>query len=61
MDALKRLRKEFSELQKADKSDRDIALRPEEDNFRKWQAFIKGPGDSPFEGGRSEHGCRRHP
>ena len=34
--------------------DADITLHPQQDNIRIWQAFIHGPGDTPFAGGTFE-------
>lgn len=46
----KRLRKEMYNLQRAP-PDNDIFLVPEEDDIRKWKAYIRGPPDTPFAGG----------
>lgn len=34
--------------------DADIQLRPQQDNIRMWRAVIRGPGETPFEGGTFE-------
>jgi peroxin-4 len=48
--ASKRLRKELQVLRKAD-DDSDIVLTVQPDNLLKWKAWIKGPVDTPYEGG----------
>jgi peroxin-4 len=47
--AVKRLRKELTALQKS--PDPDIILKPVGDDIRKWTALMRGPEDTPFEGG----------
>ena len=48
--ASKRLRKELQVLRKSGE-DSDIALHVHPDNLLKWKAWIKGPSDTPYEGG----------
>eukprot|EP00871_Galdieria_phlegrea_P001916 jgi/Galph1/2725/GphlegSOOS_G1387.1 len=49
----RRLLKELEELQRANKEekDQDIILQPSAENLMHWQARLKGPVDSPYEGG----------
>lgn len=47
----RRLYKEWEELERANKQDPDIFLYPIDDNLLHWQAKLKGPVDSPYEGG----------
>eukprot|EP00920_Eleutheroschizon_duboscqi_P041601 GHVT01099855.1.p1 GENE.GHVT01099855.1~~GHVT01099855.1.p1 ORF type:complete len:153 (-),score=2.25 GHVT01099855.1:499-957(-) len=43
----------LSEVREAHRSpDPDIELQPTEDNLYNWTAYIHGPADSPYEGGR---------
>ncbi|KAM3573555.1 hypothetical protein VYU27_004465 [Nannochloropsis oceanica] len=49
MGPLKRLRKELQALERA--PDADIDLQPQQNDIRRWQAVIRGPGETPFEGG----------
>lgn len=46
---MKRLRKEHSSLRLS--KDPDIYLRPQEDNICRWNAYIKGPSETPYAGG----------
>lgn len=48
--AAKRLRKELQNLQRSE-ADPDIFLIPDSSNILKWTALIRGPSDSPYEGG----------
>lgn len=48
--ASKRLRKELQVLRKAE-DDSDIVLTVQQDNLLKWKAWIKGPVDTPYDGG----------
>jgi peroxin-4 len=48
--AAKRLRKELQNLQKSP-PDPDIHLIPDADNILKWSALLRGPSDTPYEGG----------
>lgn len=48
--AVKRLRKELQVLHKSG-IDTDIILEVENDNLLKWKAYIKGPIETPYEGG----------
>ena len=48
--AAKRLRKELQVLRKSG-DDSDIVLHVQPDNLLKWKAWIKGPSDTPYEGG----------
>lgn len=48
--AAKRLRKELQVLRKAG-ADSDIVLTVQPDNLLKWKAWIKGPADTPYDGG----------
>ncbi|KAK9812624.1 hypothetical protein WJX72_000788 [[Myrmecia] bisecta] len=50
MTARTRLFKEFKEMSRA-KADNGITLEPDETNIFVWKALIKGPRDTPFEGG----------
>mmetsp|Transcript_22279 Transcript_22279/g.48978 ORF Transcript_22279/g.48978 Transcript_22279/m.48978 type:complete len:158 (+) Transcript_22279:111-584(+) len=45
-----RLFKEFKEAQR-DGNDADVELLPDESNIYRWTAWIKGPHETPFEGG----------
>ncbi|GAQ84201.1 ubiquitin-conjugating enzyme [Klebsormidium nitens] len=45
-----RLFKEFKEVQR-DKKDTDIVLFPDESNIYRWTAYIKGPAETPYDGG----------
>ncbi len=50
-----RLMKEYRELQKdACGSKLDIILEPVDGNLNNWRGVIRGPVDTPFEGGRFE-------
>jgi len=51
--ALKRLKKEFDELQKEKLENCDAEPIHSEDLFE-WKAFIKGPSDTPYENGYYE-------
>eukprot|EP01013_Petalomonas_cantuscygni_P013724 TRINITY_DN28266_c0_g1_i1.p2 TRINITY_DN28266_c0_g1~~TRINITY_DN28266_c0_g1_i1.p2 ORF type:complete len:175 (-),score=9.19 TRINITY_DN28266_c0_g1_i1:161-685(-) len=47
-----RLSKEWQNLQGSQNDDSDIFLAPEDrTNFSHWRARLKGPADTPFEGG----------
>ena len=48
--AAKRLRKELQVLQKAPE-DADIFLEHNPDNLLQWKAWIRGPTETPYEGG----------
>jgi peroxin-4 len=48
--ASKRLRKELQVLRKSG-DDSDIVLWVHPDNLLKWKAWIRGPADTPYEGG----------
>lgn len=48
--AAKRLRKELQVLQRSGE-DADIHLQHNPDNLLIWKAWIKGPGETPFENG----------
>ena len=54
--AAKRLRKELHMLRQQGKGgkgdeDDDIVLQPNPDNLLLWKAWIRGPVDTPYEGG----------
>jgi len=49
--AAKRLRKELQNLERSKDEDDDILLVPDSDNILKWAALIRGPKDTPYEGG----------
>eukprot|EP00201_Polytomella_parva_P009604 CAMPEP_0175055188 /NCGR_PEP_ID=MMETSP0052_2-20121109/9938_1 /TAXON_ID=51329 ORGANISM="Polytomella parva, Strain SAG 63-3" /NCGR_SAMPLE_ID=MMETSP0052_2 /ASSEMBLY_ACC=CAM_ASM_000194 /LENGTH=161 /DNA_ID=CAMNT_0016319999 /DNA_START=10 /DNA_END=495 /DNA_ORIENTATION=+ len=49
-----RLLKEYKEATKQKDNDSGILLVPSETNIFKWKAFIKGPKDTPYEGGTFE-------
>ena len=44
-----RLNKELMEAGKS--TDKDILLQPINDNLYKWEAYIRGPPDSPYSDG----------
>ncbi|PKI78921.1 protein PEROXIN-4 [Punica granatum] len=46
-----RLFKEYKEVQREKGADPDIQLVCDDSNIFKWTALIKGPSDTPFEGG----------
>lgn len=48
--AAKRLRKELQNLER-NKADPDIFLIPDSENILKWTALLRGPLDTPYEGG----------
>ena len=48
--ASKRLRKELQVLRKSGE-DSDIVLHVHPENLLKWTAWIRGPSDTPYEGG----------
>lgn len=48
--AAKRLRKELQVLQKSP-DDADILLEHNPDNLLQWKAWIRGPVETPYEGG----------
>ena len=49
--AAKRLRKELQNLQRTKEPDRDIYLIPDSENILQWTALLRGPSDTPYEGG----------
>lgn len=49
--AAKRLRKELQTLQKSKNDDDDIYLHADPNNLLHWHAWLRGPPDTPFEGG----------
>ena len=49
--AAKRLRKELQNLERSKEEDDDICLVPDSENILKWAALIRGPKDTPYEGG----------
>ena len=49
--ASKRLRKELQVLRKSQNDQDDIFLQNHPDNLLLWKAWIKGPSDTPYEGG----------
>ena len=54
LNAAKRLRKELQLLQQASAKgdqDEDIVLQHNPENLLLWKAWIKGPADTPYEGG----------
>ncbi|MED6112531.1 hypothetical protein PIB30_062528 [Stylosanthes scabra] len=46
-----RLFKEYKEVQREKSADPDIQLVCDDSNIFKWTALIKGPSETPFEGG----------
>ena len=48
--AAKRLRKELQNLER-NPPDPDIHLIPDPDHILKWTALLRGPADTPYEGG----------
>eukprot|EP00525_Craspedostauros_australis_P002712 CAMPEP_0198115220 /NCGR_PEP_ID=MMETSP1442-20131203/6388_1 /TAXON_ID= /ORGANISM="Craspedostauros australis, Strain CCMP3328" /LENGTH=174 /DNA_ID=CAMNT_0043772687 /DNA_START=311 /DNA_END=835 /DNA_ORIENTATION=+ len=48
--AAKRLRRELQNLMR-NKDDPDIHLIPDSENILHWTALLRGPGDTPYEGG----------
>ncbi|KAG2400149.1 Protein PEROXIN-4-like protein [Vigna angularis] len=46
-----RLFKEYHEVQREKTADPDIQLVCDESNIFKWTAFVKGPSETPYEGG----------
>ncbi|XP_024310317.1 protein PEROXIN-4 [Brachypodium distachyon] len=46
-----RLFKEYKEVQREKSADPDILLLCDDSNIFKWTALIKGPSETPFEGG----------
>ena len=62
MDAVKRLRKEIKEIRKENSksgADSDIVMHPDEASILNWNAFIRGPRDTPYEGGECVANCVR--
>lgn len=51
MAAAKRLRKELQNLERAKDEDPDIYLIPDGENILRWTALLRGPTDTPYEGG----------
>ena len=50
--AAKRLRKELQALERSSsQQDDDVLLRPNSDSILKWTALLKGPPETPYEGG----------
>mmetsp|Transcript_7624 Transcript_7624/g.19294 ORF Transcript_7624/g.19294 Transcript_7624/m.19294 type:complete len:171 (-) Transcript_7624:303-815(-) len=49
--AAKRLRKELQVLKQAKNIDDDIVLQVNPDNLLLWKGWIRGPVDTPYEGG----------
>ena len=49
--AAKRLRKELQNLERNKDEEDDIWLFPDSDNILKWASLIRGPKDTPYEGG----------
>eukprot|EP00977_Amphora_coffeiformis_P002058 scaffold392_cov177-Amphora_coffeaeformis.AAC.2 len=49
--ASKRLRKELQVLRKSQNEQDDIFLVNNQDNLLLWKAWIKGPSETPYEGG----------
>ena len=49
--ASKRLRKELQNLERQKDDEDDIILIPDTDNILNWSALIRGPKDTPYEGG----------
>ncbi|GFR51604.1 hypothetical protein Agub_g14028 [Astrephomene gubernaculifera] len=52
--ARQRLLKEYKEALKAKPEDTGITLIPNETNLFAWRAVLRGPKDTPFEGGNFE-------
>ena len=52
--AAKRLRKELQSLERSSLLEDDVYLRPSSDSILQWTALLKGPPDTPYEGGRFE-------
>ncbi|KAJ6330144.1 hypothetical protein OIU76_008883 [Salix suchowensis] len=46
-----RLLKEYKEVQREKVADPDIQLVCDDSNIFKWTALVKGPSETPFEGG----------
>ena len=46
-----RLRKEIKEYEKLQEKDRIRLILPEKENIFQWQAILRGPPDTPYEGG----------
>jgi len=51
MAAAKRLRKELQNLERSKEQDHDIYLIPDGENILRWTALLRGPDDTPYEGG----------
>ena len=49
--AVKRLRKEAQLARAERKADEDVILCPDENDLRRWTAYLRGPKDTPFAGG----------
>jgi peroxin-4 len=49
--AAKRLRKELQALERSSLTEDDVYLRPSSDSILQWTALLKGPPDTPYEGG----------
>eukprot|EP00879_Flechtneria_rotunda_P002274 GHRR01002465.1.p1 GENE.GHRR01002465.1~~GHRR01002465.1.p1 ORF type:complete len:162 (+),score=46.47 GHRR01002465.1:204-689(+) len=52
--ARQRLLKEYKEVARGKIQDTGITLLPNETNLFTWRALLKGPSDTPFEGGTFE-------
>ncbi|KAF8065630.1 PEX4 [Scenedesmus sp. PABB004] len=52
--ARQRLLKEYKEVSRARPGDTGITLLPNEANLFVWRALLKGPSETPFEGGTFE-------
>ena len=51
MAAAKRLRKELQNLERSKEQDHDIYLIPDGENILRWTALLRGPVETPYEGG----------
>ena len=49
--ASKRLRKELQVLKQSKNTDDDIVLQVNPDNLLLWKGWIRGPADTPYQGG----------
>jgi len=49
--AAKRLRKELQVLSKSQEQDNDIVLQVDQNNLLHWKGWIRGPSETPYEGG----------
>lgn len=49
--AAKRLRKELQALERSIEEDDDVYLRPSSDSILKWTSLLRGPSETPYEGG----------